>query len=444
MQKILFAIRHEIQPQYSLMEGVFHIHGNKKLAGNVAVSGSKNAALPILAASLALNGVSKISNLPDISDIQKMLSMLESLGANVERAGDEVLITSEDSALPTFHFEHSAIGKMRASILLLAPLLVRFGEVRMAFPGGCVLGKRSADAHLRAFAALGAEIVESQEYLHLRLPQKHFVAAKVILPEISVTATENAIIAASFATGESEIRMAATEPHVQNLCHFLVSAGVEMDGIGTHFLKIRGNRQAANACESVTPDYLEAGTFILAGILTDSEITVQNVIPDHLDAFFEKLAEAGAHFETDDKMNEVRIFPRKQDFVATTIQTGVFPKFPTDLHPQFGVLMTQSHGTSKIFEVLFERKFAYLLELEKLGADVQILNPHEFLIHGPRQLIGVPVASQDIRAGAAILLAALVAKGESEISNIHYLDRGYQNIEQKLRALGADISRENR
>lgn len=426
------------------MEGVFRVHGNKKLSGSVAVSGSKNAALPILAAALALDGTSKIRNLPMISDIERMLSMIKSLGGVVQQETDEVNIDTTRITLPDFHFDHEGVGKMRASILLLAPLLARFGEVRMKFPGGCVLGKRSADAHLRAFVALGAEVIEAQEYLHLRLPHGKFVAAKVVLPEISVTATENAIIAAAFADGESEIRMAAAEPHVQNLCHFLVSAGVQIEGIGTHFLKIKGNPQAANADVAVTPDYLEAGTFILAGILTDSAITVQNVVPDHLDSFFEKLFEAGANFETDAKKQEVRVFPRKHDFVATDIQTGVFPKFPTDLHPQFGVLMTQSVGTSKIFEVLFERKFAYLLELEKLGADVQILNPHEFLIHGPRQLSGVPVASQDIRAGAAILLATLIAEGESEVSNIHYLDRGYQNIEEKLRALGADISRTNR
>ncbi len=430
--------------QCFLMEGIFRIHGNKKLSGSVEISGSKNAALPILAASVALQGTSKITNLPNISDIGRMLDMIESIGGKVERNRDKASIDADSIALQEFHFDHFGIGKMRASILFLAPLLVRFGEVRMKFPGGCVLGKRSADAHLRAFEALGAEVIESQEYLHLNLPSGKFEAGKIVLPEISVTATENAIIAASFAEGETCIRMAASEPHVQNLCHFLVSAGVQIDGIGTHFLTIRGNSQAKDGQIAVTPDYLEAGTFILAGILTDSTITVKNVVPDHLDSFFEKLAEAGANFEADENMNEVRIVPRKSDLTATNIQTGVFPKFPTDLHPQFGVLMTQCMGSSKIFEVLFERKFAYLLELEKLGADVQILNPHEFLIHGPKKLVAVPVASQDIRAGAAILLATLIAEGESEISNIHYLDRGYQNIEEKLRALGADIIRENR
>ncbi len=425
------------------MEGVFRVHGNKKLSGSVAVSGSKNAALPILAASVALGGTSKITNLPDISDIGRMLEMIASVGGKVERSGDEVTIDAEAVKLPDFHFDHPGIGKMRASILLLAPLLARFGEVRMKFPGGCVLGKRSADAHLRAFAALGAEIVESREFLHLRLPEKKLQPGTIILPEISVTATENAIIAASMADGISHIRMAASEPHVQNLCHFLVSAGVHIDGIGTHFLTIRGNPGAGEGGIAVTPDYLEAGTFILAGILTDSAITVEHVVPQQLDAFFEKLGEAGANFSIDEAGQRVTTAPRRGDLSATDIQTGVFPKFPTDLHPQFGVLMTQCTGASKIFEVLFERKFAYLLELEKLGADVQILNPHEFLIHGPKKLTGVPVASQDIRAGAAILLATLIAEGESEISNIHYLDRGYQNIEAKLRGLGADITREN-
>lgn len=426
------------------MEGIFRVQGNKKLSGDVFISGSKNASLPILAASLAVRGTSVIRNVPDILDTERLLSMIVALGGKVVRNGDEVTVDAANISLTGTEFKHSAIGKMRASILLLAPLLVRFGEVKMAFPGGCVLGKRSADTHLHAFLSLGAEVIESNEFLHLRLPKKTFVSNRVVLPEISVTASENAIIAASFAPGETEVRMAAAEPHVQNLCEFLVSTGVEIDGIGTHFLRIRGKPLAANASGAVTSDYLEAGTFVLAGVLTDSTITVRNVFPDHLDAFFQKLTEAGANFECDVENQLVRTLPRKHDLMATSLQTGIFPKFPTDLHPQFGVLMTQSYGTSKIFETLFERKFAYLLELEKLGADVEIENPHEFLIHGPKKLCGVPVASQDIRAGAAILLATLIAKGESEISNIHYLDRGYQNIEQKLRSLGADIVRENR
>lgn len=424
------------------MSDFFRVVGEKKLSGSVQISGSKNAALPILAASLALPGASHLYNLPEISDVLHFCEMLESLGVKIQK-GDGVHQISAENISSESHFQHFAIGKMRASILLLAPLLVRNGEVKMPFPGGCVLGKRSAESHLRAFSAFGAEIIECCDCLHLRLPNGKFRSAKVVLPEISVTATENAIIAAAFAEGESEIRLAAAEPHVQNLCEFLISAGVEIIGIGTHTLTIIGNPKANSGKISITPDYLEGGTFLLAGLLTNSEITIKNIVQSHLDSFLEKLFEAGAQFEIDDENCSIRTQKRKSDFLATNLQTGVFPKFPTDLHPQFAVLMTQSQGNSRIFETLFERKFAYLFELEKMGASVELLNPHQFLISGKRNLLGTTIASQDIRAGAAMLLAALIAKGETHITNIHYLDRGYQNLEEKLQKIGADISRES-
>jgi UDP-N-acetylglucosamine 1-carboxyvinyltransferase len=421
----------------------FCISGGKHLSGTVKIGGSKNAALPILAASLAVNEVSTIQNLPEISDVENFLDMLRSVGAETDHTErGKVIINAKKLSFPG-EFSHPAVNKMRASILLLAPLLVRFGEVKMPFPGGCVLGKRSVDAHLRVFSSLGAEIISDDEYLHIRLPKGHFEGARFALPEISVTATENALIAAAFAKGETEIRLSAAEPHVQNLCEFLISAGANIEGVGTHTLRVTPISAVKSPKITITSDYLEAGTFLLAGILTDSNIRIENVFEHHLDSFFEKLSEIGAEFTIDTKNHCVETFPRKREFTATKLQTGVFPKFPTDLHPQFAVLLTQCEGTSKIFETLFERKFAYLLELEKMGADVEILNPHVFLIHGKRELYGAPVASQDIRAGAAMLLAAITAKGESEISNIHYIDRGYPAIEEKLRNLGVDIEREN-
>lgn len=427
------------------MNDIFRVRGGKSLSGTVSVSGSKNAALPILAATIAVSGISTVENLPNISDVHKFCDMICSLGGTVTTEGQTTTINTTDIHLPSPPlFQHVGVGKMRASILLLSALLTRFGEIQMAFPGGCVLGKRSAEAHFRAFTALGAEIVSVSDYIHLRLPQKKFIASTVVLPEISVTATENALIAAACTEGITHIRLAAAEPHVQNLCEALISAGAEIDGIGSHFLTVRGNPSPQGLSTEITSDYLEAGTFILAGILTDSEITVENVVASHLDIFWEKLHEVGAEFVIDEAKKEIRTKKRKRDFTPTKIQTGVFPQFPTDLHPQFGVLMTQCVGTSSIFETLFERKFAYLLELEKLGADVTIANPHQFLISGGKKLHGAPVASQDIRAGAAVLLATLCAEGESEISNIHYLDRGYEKLEEKMSALGADISREVR
>lgn len=416
-----------------------YITGQKKLSGSVDISGSKNAALPILAASLAINGTSIIHNVPDISDTRGFISIMESLGVKVERKGSSLTVHAQ-TLKGNGEIHDPYICKMRASILFLAPLLVRFGRVKTPFPGGCVLGKRSVDTHLDIFTTMGAKIQESTTHLELTLPEKKLKGATVVLPELSVTATENALIAMSFASGPSELRLAASEPHVQNLCEFLESAQVEIIGKGGHVLHVQGRDINTSATVRVTSDYLQVGTYLLAGILTDSEITIRNTEPAHLDSFLERLAHTNAEFIVDEDQKTITTQSRKKDLCATNIQTGVFPKFPTDLHPQFAVLLSQCHGRSKIFETLFERKFAYLLELEKMGAQVEIQNPHVFHISGPKTLQGVPVASQDIRAGAAMILAGLIARGETEISNIHYIHRGYEKIEQKLSSLGASVS----
>ena len=423
---------------------IFLVRGSKTLSGKVHISGSKNAALPLLAASLAVHGTSVIDNIPHIADVRTFSLLMEKLGAKIEKTGSTFTIDASDIVLAGNDLAAKEIAKMRASILLLAPLLARFGEVKMPFPGGCVLGKRPVEAHLRAFMSLGADILESKEYLHLKLPRGKFSAGTIVLPEISVTATENAIIAAACAQGTTEIRLAAAEPHVQNLCEFFVNAGIPIEGIGTHTLTIHGGERAKHVSASVTPDYLEAGTFLLAGILTDSEITVCNVYRHHLDSFLEKVAATGAQFTVNDSTKSITTHPRKEELKPVNIQTGVFPAFPTDLHPQFAVLMTQCNGVSHIFETLFEKKSAYLWELEKLGARVAVDNPHQFRIEGKTRLRGNAVASQDIRAGAAVLLATLIAAGESEISNIAYIHRGYENLVEKLSRLGADIHEEIR
>lgn len=416
----------------------FYITGQKKLSGSIKIPGSKNAALPILAASLAVKGISVIKNVPDLSDTQGFINIMKSLGAKISQKGSEVTI---DARNLTGNGEVSDpyICKMRASILFLAPLLIRFGRVKMPFPGGCVLGKRSVDIHLNVFIALGAKIIESKNFLELELKEKTFIGNTFVMPEMSVTATENAVIAMAFAKGKSQLRLAACEPHIQNLCQFLESTQSQISGIGSHNLSITGTSVETSGEIAVTSDYLQVGTYLLAGILTDSEIIIENVEVTHLDSFLERLKETNALFTVDEKNKKITTHSRKEELKAVDIQTGVFPKFPTDLHPQFSVLLTQCNGVSKIHEPLFERKFAYLLELEKMGADVEIQNPHVFKISGKSNLMGVPVASQDIRAGAAMILAALVAEGETEISNIHYIHRGYENILENLSDLGADM-----
>ena len=426
-----------------------YITGKQKLSGTIHIPGSKNAALPILAAVLGVKGMTSLENIPEISDTIGFMNIMKGLGVKISQHPENSDEKNFDcsSLIGGGIVQDDYICKMRASIMFLAPLLARFGEVKMDFPGGCVLGKRSVDTHLMVFEKLGAEIIESENYLHLKLPKGHFEASTIVFPEISVTATENAIIAAANAKGSTTIRLAAAEPHVQNLCEFLVSTGVKISGIGSHTLIIEGAYGEAEKMISakgrVCSDYLQAGTYLLAGILTNSEITVEDVEESHLDSFLERLKQTGAKFTINqaEKTITTHVLDKNsgEHLSAVNIQTGVFPKFATDLHPQFAVLLSQCEGRSKIFETLFERKFAYLLEMEKMGADVEIQNPHVFYSTGKTPLKGVPVASQDIRAGAAMILAGLIAQGETEISNIHYIHRGYEDIVGTLKKLGAKI-----
>ncbi len=428
----------------------FYINGGKELSGEIEIPGSKNAALPILAATLAVNGISRVTNIPDLSDTRGFMEIMKSIGAKIKQDSSNKRNFTIDARNLTGggNVSGSYISKMRSSIMFLAPVLVRFGRVNIPFPGGCVLGKRSVDTHLSVFKELGATIIESETHIEIELKnkEKSFIGNTFVMPELSVTATENALIAMAFAKGNSNLRLAASEPHVQNLCEFLQSAGSHISGIGSHALKISGikNNDNISAEIKVTSDYLQVGTYVLAGILTNSEITIKNAEISHLDSFIERLKQTGAQFEVNEEKKYIKTLKRdlnnpSEKLTAVDIQTGVFPKFATDLHPQFAVLLTQCEGISKIQETLFERKFAYLLELEKMGADVEIQNPHVFKVTGKTDLIGTTVASQDIRAGAAMILAALITDGITEITNIHYIHRGYEDIEENLTKLGADI-----
>lgn len=349
---------------------------------------------------------------------------------------------------------------MRASILLLGPLMSRFKKVNLPFPGGCVLGIRSASAHTDVLKTFGATVIDETKTLHLSA--KNFKTATIVMSEQSVTATENALMIAAAIPGKTRIRLAAAEPHVQDLCHFLNRMGAKISGIGTTELTVEGTKKLGGAHYTITGDYLEAGTFAIAALLTGGEITIQGIQTSQLDSFWQKLDETGARYQL--QTNEVKIFPlgtegrrplvkagrilaasRTDTFsflkAVPQLRTAVYPGFPTDLQAPFTVLLTQAQGQSKIFETLFEGRLSYLFELEKMGAQVQILNPHQAIIKGPTPLKGVPIASCDIRAGAAMVLAALCAKGTTEISNINYIDRGYEKLDIKLQSLGAGIRR---
>lgn len=413
----------------------FIVQGGHELKGSVKISGSKNAALPILAATLLTDEPCTLHNVPDISDVHTFLSIMESLGAQVSFKNNTVHVDA--SRVKPAHVEHEQVKKMRASILLLGPLLGRFKEVRLAYPGGCVLGKRSIHAHLQAFQELGAQIVDSEEDIHLKTDG--LKPARFIMTEASVTATENALMAAVMTEGTTEIRWAAMEPHVQDLCHFLVALGAEIEGMGTPTLLVHGGKKLKGAEYSVTPDYLETGTLALAAVLTNSHVTLTHTRPEQLDSFWQKLEEVGAKFKL--HSGSVEILKHNGLYAVEKLQTSVYPGFATDLQAPFAVLLTQCVGTTRIYETLFEGRLNYLYELERMGADVELLNPHQAVVRGPQPLKGAPIFSCDIRAGAAMVLAALVAEGETVINDINYTDRGYERIDEKLRSLGAKIER---
>jgi len=413
----------------------FIVQGGKKLEGEITIGGSKNAALPILCATLLSKEETILENVPDIDDIHSMIGIIESIGAKVYFE-DNVLKIDPSNLKKKPHLD-GQVKKMRASILLMGALLPSFGEVKMEFPGGCVLGKRSVDSHTHVFRELGCEILDDEKELHIKV--KKLVGKKLTLPELSVTATENAIMAATLSEGKTEIRLAASEPHVQDLCHFLNKMGAKITGIGTNNIKITGVKSLKGVKYKIIGDYLEAGTFAIATVATKGDVKINGINPDHLDSFWQKLKDLGGiftlgkdsvHVKGGGKLNNVKM-----------LRTAVYPSFATDLQAPFTVLLTQANGVSKIFETLFEGRLNYLFELEKMGAHIEFLNPHQALIIGPVELKSLPISSCDIRAGAAMVIAALIAKGETEISNVYYIDRGYENFDQKLRSLGAEIMR---
>ncbi|MFH1375069.1 MAG: UDP-N-acetylglucosamine 1-carboxyvinyltransferase [Patescibacteria group bacterium] len=412
----------------------FIIRGGKPLSGTVKVSGSKNAALPLLAATLLTDQECVLTNIPDVADTRLILEILGKIGAEYSFERNRVKIQTKK--IKTAKVPAELAEQMRASILLLGPLLARAGKAEIAFPGGCVIGKRSVHAHVYALTKLGAQDRSSANVL--KFTAKQIIPTAFNLPELSVTATENALLAASLSFGETKIRMAAYEPHVQDLCEFLKKLGVRISGAGTHTLKIAGKKNLKGARHSVTTDYLEVGTLAIAALVTQGKVRIEGVVPKQLDSFFQKLEEVGANFTVGENFLELR--PTRH-FQPCEIKTAVFPGFPTDLQAPFGVLLTQARGKSRIFETLFDGRLNYLLELEKMGVRAELLNPHQAVIRGDGRLRAAKVASCDLRAGAAMVLAALNAKGKSEVTNIEYIDRGYERFDEKLKSLGAEIER---
>jgi UDP-N-acetylglucosamine 1-carboxyvinyltransferase len=414
----------------------YKITGGRPLQGEVTISGSKNAALPLIAASIVASGETVLRNVPRLRDTEMMLRILEHLGAETSFVDGTVRIRTDNMVSKPIPLEFTS--KLRASIVLLGPLLARFGVVEMAYPGGDVIGKRPVEAHIVAFMQMGAQNMSTPDVLHL---QGQLHAARIILPEFSVTATENALMAAALVPGETKIELAAAEPHVQSVAEMMQRMGAEVEGIGTHTLIIRGKKDLRPTEYRVPFDYLEAGCMVIAALVTRGKVRLRDVDEEHLLSFLDCIRRAGAIFKYEPTEKTLFVDGELSFLSAMQVRTNIYPGFHTDLQAPMGVLMTQAKGVSRLFERLYEGRLAYLYELEKMGAHVEILNSHQALIIGPAALKGKLVASNDIRAGAAMVLAALCAEGVTTITDVHYIERGYDKLDEKLRSLGAQIER---
>ena len=413
------------------------IQGGKKLRGRLRVSGMKNAATPILAATLLTDEPCLLRNVPRIRDVERMLDILRSLGAKAEWTGDHALRIEARGADPG-KLDRKAMRSMRSSILFMGPFLARFREIELPEPGGCIIGNRPIDTHLYGLQKLGAACEASRESYLMKAGRLR--GATVVLPEFSVTATENLMMAAALAEGRTVIKLAAAEPHVEDLGNFLNAMGARVTGHGTHTVAIDGVERLHGAEHDIIPDQIEAGTFMAAAVLTRGDITVEGVRPDHLDVVIQKLESIGASVETD--ADTVRVTAASA-LKAFKLQSMPYPGFPTDLMAPFGVLATQCAGTTLIHEPLYEGRFGFVNELIKMGANAVVCDPHRVLISGPTPLYGQEIKSLDLRAGATLLLAGILADGETILNEAENIDRGYERIEERFAALGAELRRED-
>jgi UDP-N-acetylglucosamine 1-carboxyvinyltransferase len=412
------------------------IEGGQKLSGEVVVSGAKNSALPILASTLLSKNKITISNLPNVADVNTLLKLLGNLGATFELKDNIVKIdtTGVNSACANYDI----VRKMRASILTLGPLLARFGHCEVSLPGGCAIGQRPIDLHLKALELMGAKIELKQGYV-IASAKDGLKGNTIIFDKVTVTGSENIIMAAALAHGTTKLLNVAKEPEVVQLCEILKEAGVDIEGIGTANLIIQGSGGELLDFKDVKviPDRIEAGTYLCAGAITNSKITIKDVIPKHLEAVTLKLMQMGFDIESGEDF--ITILPAEK-IKPSDIETTEYPGFPTDLQAQFMALCTQADGTSIIDERLFENRFMHVSELSRMGAKVK-LKGHSATVEGNCSLNSADVMATDLRASSALILAALVAKGTTRIHRIYHLDRGYENLEGKFSILGAKIKR---
>jgi len=414
------------------------IKGGSKLSGSVRISGAKNSALPIIFSTLLVEGSHRITNLPDLADVNYALKILEELGAecvfNKEESYADIVIPKKLDPVATYDL----VRKMRASILVLGPLLARFGNAKVSLPGGCAIGTRPIDLHLKALEAMSAKITVSEGYVSAEASKLQ--GSKIFFSMPTVGGTENIMMAAALAQGETVLENAAREPEIVDLGNYLIKMGAQISGLGTSTVTIKG-AESLKAPEShaIIPDRIEAGTFIVAGLMTRSDISIKGAEPDHLTAFLDVIKQAGGVVELDGDV--IKVFgSRHKNLQAVKVKTAPHPGFPTDLQAQVMTLMTQAEGVSLIEEDIFENRFMHVQELARLGADIKT-NSKVAQVFGPSKLTGAPVMATDLRASASLVVAGLVASGETEINRIYHLDRGYEKIEAKVSGLKGKIVR---
>lgn len=411
------------------------IHGQKRLKGEVSVSGAKNAAVAILPATILSDGECIIENIPDILDVAILKNILTDLGAKIRNINDSS-IQIDTSNINSYTATNKDIGKLRASYYLMGALLGRFKKAVVNFPGGCDFGVRPIDQHIKGFEALGAKV--EIEHGKVIITADRLIGAPVYLDVVSVGATVNIMLAAVKAEGVTTIENAAKEPHIVDLANFLNAMGADIKGAGTDVIKIRGKKQLKGGhTYTIIPDQIEAGTYMIAAAATKGDVLVKNIIPKHMESLTAKLQEMNVRVEVYD--DSIRVCGRDK-IHKVNIKTLPYPGFPTDLQPPITSLLCRAEGTSIITEGVWDNRFQYVDELKRMGAKIKV-EGRMAVIEGPVRLSGAPVRAMDLRAGAAMVIAGLIARGETVISNIHYIDRGYEKLDEKLRALGADIQR---
>ena len=415
-------------------KNIMKIHGGRPLTGTVITQGAKNAALPVMAACLLLKGGTlTLDNVPDLYDIHTMLDLIRSLGVDVVFRDSKAVFTVPESLKS--EVPDSLARKMRASSIVLGPMLANCGKISLPLPGGCSIGSRPIDIHLKGLKQMGADIEIKDGIVHASVNGR-LRGRRIYLDFPSVGATENLMMAASLAQGETIIENIAREPEIDNLAAVLRCLGVPVELEGTGGVRIQGIPEAHSGHEKVIPDRIEACTYILAGVMTNGHIQVENVVPSHIDAILAKLEEAGAKFTV--RRNIVELFPSKKRLHPVGIKTMPYPGFPTDVQPQMAALLSISRGVSTIEESVFQARFLYAQELNRMGADIQILRDVA-VIRGVERLHGAAVKATDLRAGAALIMAGLAADGETTVDDMVHVWRGYEAIDQKLRALGARV-----